>query len=95
MGGRGASGGKSVISEKRRSYRQAETRVRKSVKSYEKLISEHEGYIKNPKQKFNDWETFSEKRKRNELRHWENEIVAFKGNIEKAKLKLKGFENED
>ena len=95
MGGRGASGGKSVISEKRRSYRQAETRVRKSIKSYEKRIIEHEGYIKNPKQKFNDWEGYSETRKQTELRHWNHEINAFKGNIEKEKQKLKGFENED
>lgn len=96
MGGRGgSSGGKRESGhEKSRRYRQAETRVNKSVKSYQKRIFEHQGYIKNPKQKYGDkWDTFPQQRKDAERRHWQHEIDTFRRNIEKEQNKLKELEN--
>lgn len=87
MGGRGASYNK---------VQQAETRVRKAIKSYEKRISEHQSYIADPKIKYKDaWDTFDEARKKRELKHWQTEIQAFRKNIEKEKEKLRRVKDEN
>jgi len=97
MGGGGSSSGaghgdKSSVMQQRR-IAQAQTRVRKSIKSYSKLIEVHKNNIKNPHRKFNEWQNFSEKRKQDELRHWKHEIMTFRGNIKKALKNLKDIEN--
>jgi hypothetical protein len=53
-----------------------------SIKSFEKQISKHEGYINNPKSKFDNWDNFTDNRKQRELNHWNTEITGFKEQID-------------
>lgn len=53
-----------------------------SIKSFEKQISKHEGFISNPKSKYQNWDNFSDARKQRELNHWKTEIKGFQEQID-------------
>ncbi len=65
--------------------------LEKSIKSFERLVVEHEEYIRNPKIKYPDWDNFTLGRQQNEIHHWTNDIIRakeYKSMAEKT-LKLK------
>ena len=75
---------------------QGERQLRKGIKSLQQDVERHKDYIKNPKQKWKDWDLFSEERKQRELKHWEKEIEAFEDSIKNRieMLKKRGLWNE-
>ena len=50
----------------------------KSIRSFDKLIALHQDYIKNPNKHVSDWSTLTDKRRRNYIDHWKEEIQNFK-----------------
>jgi RHS repeat-associated protein len=51
------------------------SRLQKSVNTHQRRIDEHKGYIADPKKKYGDeWDTFSDERKKNEIHHWKEDI---------------------
>ena len=56
---------------------QTNRELKKGIRKYNRRIKEHEGYLKNPKQKWKEWDSFSEERKQRELHHWKTEIRNF------------------
>lgn len=64
----------------------------KGIGSYNKQIDKHEWKTKNPHLVYSEWDSFSEDRKNREIRHWNDEIAAFRKNIDdnKAELEKRG-----
>ena len=48
--------------------------LRKTISSHEKGIAKHKEWIKNPKLKYQDWDTKSQLEKNNGIHHWQEDI---------------------
>ena len=69
-----------------------ETGIRKLQKSnanLQKRIAEHKSYIKDPTQKYSNWDSFDDARKAREINHWKQEIQTFQNNIAANNLQIK------
>lgn len=63
--------------------------LRKGIRSLEKNIKKHEGYIKNPLPHCPEWEDYPTNRKKGLIRHWEKEIYNSEESIKNRKEELK------
>ena len=61
----------------------------KSNASFQKQIKDHQSYINNPKIKYSNWDSFTDARKAQEIRHWNKEIQNFKSNIARNNAQIK------
>jgi len=52
--------------------------IAKSIRSFEKQITTHQDYLKNPEKHVPDWKTLTDKRRKNYINHWKEEIRNFK-----------------
>ncbi len=55
--------------------KQSDNQLKKGIRSKEKRIREHKGYIENPYIKYPEWDSFDDDRKERELKHWRKEIM--------------------
>ena len=68
--------------------KQSIAQLRKGIRNLRERISEHRGYIDNPKSKWHEWDSFSEVRQRREIRHWEKEIKNFEESVQNRIIEL-------
>ena len=64
-------------------------KLQKSNANLQKRIAEHKSYINNPKQKYSDWDSFTDARKAREIKHWNKEIQNFQSNIARNNAQIK------
>ena len=69
--------------------------VEKSIRNLRKRIHEHIGYIRNPKQKYQEWDSFDANRRMKEIRHWTSEIDTFITNIAKDMIVLERMKRKN
>ena len=86
MGSRGAMSGRKLNATGVR-------KLEKSNRTLQRVIEQHISYIENPKQKYEDWDTFTEGRKQREIRHWQKEINAMSAAIEQNKKRMEEHKN--
>lgn len=67
---------------------QSEKELKKSRKSIQQRIEEHERKIANPQKEYSDWETYSDEIKQNKLNWWKKEIDGFRKSIEQIDQRL-------
>ena len=68
---------------------QSSNSLRRSIRSFEKRIAEHENYIKNPIIHCPDWETKDSRRQQGLIKHCQKEISNFKESIQNRIDELK------
>lgn len=68
---------------------QNEAQLRKGIRTFEKRIDEHKGYLEKPKSHVEEWDSYSEAHKNSLIRHWEHEMENFNNSIEARKNELK------
>lgn len=68
----------------------------RSMRKFEKRISEHKEYIQNPKSHCPEWDNYSENQKNGLIRHWNKEINNFEESIQNRidELKKRGEYDE-
>ena len=66
--------------------------VKKEINSLRKRIKEHQEKIRNPQNVYDKWDTFNEKRKRDELEHWETEIRGWEKEIKRDEEKIDEYD---
>ena len=54
--------------------KQKSSSLRKGIKSYQKVIAEHEDKIKNPAKYYPDWPQWRKQKQDSNMRHWRHEI---------------------
>ena len=86
MGGRGQESGMEALNQTGVNKR------KKGIASKKKRIKEHEGYIKNPYQKYPEWDTFDIDRKQREIGHWKQEIDNLEREIREYEKEIKDYE---
>ena len=70
-------------------HRQTTAEIKKSIRSLEARIAEHERKIAEPLSLYPEWESLSDKAKEGTIKHWEKEISNFRKQIEAAHNELK------
>jgi chromosome segregation ATPase len=63
----------------------------KAIRSLRKRIEAHREKIAYPEKSFQDWNSFTEERKTDEIDHWKNEIRAFEKEIRKYEYEISEF----
>ena len=63
--------------------------LRKGIRSLQKKIAIHEGYLKNPTSHVPDWDNLRDSQKQSLLNHWRKEIEDFSTSIENRRSELK------
>lgn len=63
--------------------------LKRAIRHYEQRITEHESYIKNPKNHVPDWDELTEVRRNGLIRHWNKEIRNFRTSINDRVAELK------
>lgn len=87
MGGRGASSGLTNSTGKKK--------LEKGIRTKQKRIKEHISYIRNPKIKYKNWDSFSDDRKSRELGHWKQELKNFRNEINIARRRIREYDSRD
>ncbi len=86
MGGRGGSSG--LINSTGRK------KLEKGIRTKKRRINEHISYIRNPKLKYADWDSFSDARKERELGHWKQELQNFRNEINNARKRIREYDRK-
>lgn len=69
-------------------------KLKKSITALKKRIKEHKRSIKNPYDKYPNWDEFDKARQDREIRHWETEIDAFEKQIQDNERMIHDYEEK-
>jgi len=68
---------------------QGKIQIQKGIRTLYKRIKQHEEKISNPKSFYKDWDNLTDDKKESLIKHWKDEIDAFKESIEARREKMK------
>ena len=70
-------------------YKQDARRLKKSIKSYHRMIDKHEYKIQHPEEFYPDWNEVEPDIQEGRLGHWKKEIILAKRNLAAAEKMLR------